>query len=150
MSLISKVSGKINSVLHPYVETEDKFISWLRFANAGMLHPGNIHCFDHAIKHLPSEAPILEIGSFCGLSTNVINHLMRKHKKQNVFFTCDKWEFEKEVSEEVLPGSELKFSDYRTFVKESYMRNVRLFSSYNIPHTIEVFADDFFEMRLWP
>jgi hypothetical protein len=39
-----------------------------------MLNAGNVECIDYAIGHLPSDAPMLEIGSWCGLSTNVISH----------------------------------------------------------------------------
>src|SRR5208337_4385692 len=72
----------------------DEYITWLSYANAGMLAAGNHYLFDHAIRHLPSAAPILEIGSFCGLSTNVISHLKRVHGVRNPLVTCDNWQFE--------------------------------------------------------
>lgn len=50
----------------------DEYISWLSFANAGMLHAGNIYTMNYAIENLPSNSPVLEIGIFCGLSTYVI------------------------------------------------------------------------------
>src|SRR5687767_3117074 len=53
-------------------EAWTEYMSWLSFANAGMLTPGNVDCFDYAIRNLPSSAPLVEIGSFCGLSTNAI------------------------------------------------------------------------------
>ncbi|MGC1267680.1 MAG: hypothetical protein WA853_15460, partial [Candidatus Acidiferrum sp.] len=56
----------------PRVELSDGFIPWLTFANAGMLERGNLHLIDLAMRQLPSDAPILEIGSFCGLSTNIL------------------------------------------------------------------------------
>jgi hypothetical protein len=56
----------------------DWFINWLCYANAGLLNKGNIWCFDYAISHLQSEARIVEIGSFCGLSTNIITYLKLK------------------------------------------------------------------------
>lgn len=52
----------------------DPFINWLRFANPGMLNEGNIYCIEFVAENLPSENPIVEIGRFCGLSTNTINY----------------------------------------------------------------------------
>lgn len=126
---------------------KDRFIDWLSFANAGMLEKGNVYCFEYAIKNLPSENPILEIGSFCGLSTNAINHYLSKYGKKNKFFSSDKWEFEGSDENKNIGNSDITHKDYRTFVKESFMRNVKFFSHHNIPYTIEVFSDEFF--NLW-
>ncbi len=120
-----------------------KFIEWLRFANAGMLVSGNLPLFEFAIANLPSEAPIVEIGAFCGLSTNVISHYKRRHRKQNKLFSSDKWEFENANTDKI-PGSNILFSDYRRFVVESFIRNVKMFSGDELPFAIEAISDDFF------
>lgn len=60
---------------------KDEYLDWLCFANAGMLDPGNIYSMDIAVRNLPSGSPVVEIGSFCGLSSNVISYLLLKHKK---------------------------------------------------------------------
>jgi hypothetical protein len=75
------------------VMKQDDFIKWLCFANAGMLNIGNIWCLDYAISHLPSQAAIVEIGSFCGLSTNLITYLKLKHGVDNKLVCCDPWDF---------------------------------------------------------
>jgi hypothetical protein len=123
----------------------DEYISWLCYANAGMLERGNIHSIDYAIGHLPSAAPILEIGSFCGLSANVITHLKRKHGVNSRVITCDKWEFENVNGRSNIANSPILFSDYKTFVKDSYVRNIRMFSQDDLPFTLEMTADEFFE-----
>jgi len=46
-------------------------VRWLRFANAGMLLDGNVSAMSRATRNLPATGSLLEIGSFCGLSTNV-------------------------------------------------------------------------------
>ena len=122
----------------------DEYVNWLRFANAGMLNEGNIYALDYAIKRLPSKKPILEIGSFCGLSANLIRHLLEKNNADNPFFTCDKWYFEG-YTESTIGNSSIKFSEYRSFVKDSFLRNCEFFSSGNLPHTIESTSDDFFQ-----
>jgi hypothetical protein len=130
---------------HPHPDVRDDYIMWLCFANAGMLDNGNLYLIDHAIRHLPSAAPILEIGSFCGLSANLLTHFKRKHARKNVLVTCDKWEFENLKKDDPRVGqSPVLFSDYKSFVRESYLRNIQLFSADDLPFTIEATSDEFF------
>ena len=142
-------------VTHNYIE--DEFITWLKYINPGGLHPGNILCFEHAIKNLPNDAPIVEIGTFAGLSTNIFSYFKWRHHKHNPLITCDRWIFEFEPfmrlghqealeAMKVLPvaGTPISHAQYREFVKESYLRNVRMFTWESLPHTIELFSDEFF------
>jgi predicted O-methyltransferase YrrM len=124
---------------------EQEFIQWLQFANPGMTRPGNLLAFDYAAAHLPTDSPVLEIGSFCGLSTNFIAYYLRKHGRGNSIFTCDKWQFEFADEDGCLPTTDIRFNEYRTFVKESFMRNVRFFSGDNLPRAIEMLSDEFFD-----
>src|SRR5580765_7062676 len=70
------------------------FVDWLQYANAGMMMEGNIYSFEYAIKNLPSGSPLIEIGSFCGLSTNLINFYLERNGATSLLYTSDKWEFE--------------------------------------------------------
>ena len=101
------------------------FITWLMFANPGMLDNGNIYCFEYAIEHLPSNSPIVEIGSFCGLSTNLISFYLRKNNKSNKLITCDKWIFETADLNSTIGQSEISQTNYREFVKDSFMEQVK-------------------------
>ena len=47
----------------------------------------------------------------------------------------------------VLGQSSVRHADYQRFVRESYIRNVRMFSGRDLPHTIELLSDHFF--RAW-
>lgn len=123
----------------------DEFLAWLRLANAGMLHDGNVYAMDWAIERLPSSAPVLEIGSFCGLSANAMTYLLGKHGKPNRLVTCDKWIFE-DYEGENLGTSDIPHTAFREHVKETFLRNVRFFSRHRLPHTIEVFSDEFFDL----
>lgn len=130
----------------PVTETWTEYMSWLTFVNAGMLIRGNVYCFDYAIKNLPSDAPIVEIGSFCGLTTNLITHCKERHSVKNKFITCDKWIFEGAGEGGLLGGSSnVSHDEYREFVKATFIRNIKIFSRYDLPYTIETFSDDFFE-----
>jgi hypothetical protein len=129
----------------PQTEAGDDYLMWLCFANAGMLDKGNLFLIDLAMKQLPSAAPILEIGSFCGLSANVLTHYKRKYGLKNRLITCDKWEFENTAKDSRhLGASPVLFSDYKNFVRESYLRNIRLFSADDLPFTVEAYSDEFF------
>ena len=122
-----------------------EYCSWLSFANAGMLCRGNVYCFNHAIKNLRSEAPIVEIGSFCGLSANVITYLKEKHRKKNPLILCDKWIFEgSEKGGNLGDSTTISHSEYREFVKKTFIRNIEMFSRYDQPYAVESFSDDFF------
>ena len=121
-----------------------EYLCWLQYANVGMLNVGNIEAFDYVFKHLKSENPVLEIGSFCGLSTNVINYYLSLNGKHNTLITADKWFFEGAENQFDVINSKITHKDYREFVKENYVRNITFFSKENLPYTIEEFSDDFF------
>lgn len=144
LQLLGRAKQKLGQKqAHPH-----EFINWLKYANPGMLDNGNLYCLQYAIEHLPSNNPIVEIGSFCGLSTNLISFYLRTYNKTNKLITSDKWVFEgAEVPNSLLGGSTIPHSQYRTFVKESYIRNISFFSGENLPYTIEEFSDEFF--ALW-
>jgi hypothetical protein len=125
---------------------KDEYIDWLTFANAGMLHKGNIYAMNLALENLPSAAPVLEIGSFCGLSANVISYLLSRHGKNNVIFNCDRWIFEGAENGGNLGKSNISHDKYRDFIKSSYLKNTEFFSSGNMPYTIEKFSAEFFEL----
>ena len=132
------------------VPRADNFVAWVRLAVPGMTAEGNREAFEFVAQNLPETGSVIEIGSFCGLSTILLGHSLRKHGKDNSFFTCDKWEFEGQKNGEMLDSStEVSHDDYKKYVKESYVRNIQTFFSgtHNMPHTIEEFSDDFF--KLW-
>ena len=150
-NILYKIVNKIACILKPdaavkndIILINDEYINWLSFANAGMLQRGNLYCFDYAVKNIPSDNPILEIGAFCGLSTNIISYYKHMHKKNNKTYVIDKWIFEDNGSKEYIGFSEVKHADYKNFVKESFLRNVYFFSGNDLPVTFELFSDDFF------
>jgi len=125
----------------------DEYINWLCGAVGGWLTPenGNLRAFDYAVQHMPEEGAIVEVGSFLGLSTNIIAYLAIKHKRDNLFFACDPWKFE---------GTERRLSGYfdgsteayRQYAKEVFKMNTTLFSETRKPYTIEAYSREFFKM----
>jgi Methyltransferase domain len=149
-TLLARALRKAASIIGPassQIDITDDYVKWLCFANAGMLDRGNLYLIDYALSRLRSNAPFLEIGSFCGLSANLITHYKRKHGLHNKLFTCDKWEFENDDRDRKnIAGSPVLFSDYKRFAKESYLRNIQTFSSDDLPFTIESFSSEFFDL----
>ena len=123
---------------------DDEYINWLSFANAGMLSRGNVYAMRFAIARLPSKSPVVEIGSFCGLSTNVIRYLLSANGRTNDVISCDKWLFEGAEGGGKLGDSDISHRDYREFVVSTFKKNVEFFSSGNKPYTVEMTSDEFF------
>lgn len=122
----------------------DDYLVWLGWAVPGMLYPGNEYCIDHALRHLPSAAPIVEIGSFCGLSTNLITYLRQKHGVTNRLVTADPWEFQGVEDHHRVGLSQITQREYRRYIKESFVRGAQMFSRGDLPWTVEMLSDDFF------
>lgn len=130
---------------HTQSEQENEFLNWVCFAVPGMLDHKNILAMEYAIKNMPPDKPILEIGSFCGLSTIVLSYLLDKYSKSAQIFTCDKWEFEGQQLGAYLGDSMVITHDaYREYVKSTFIRSMKTFSARRLPYTIELFSDEFF------
>lgn len=126
----------------------NEFLVWVRFAVPGMLHQGNVDAMEYAVANMPPGKPILEIGSFCGLSTVVLSYLLDKYLKTTPIFTCDKWEFEGQQLEAPLGDSPSVTHDvYRAYVRDTFLRSMQTFAANRLPYTIECFSDEFF--RRW-
>lgn len=124
---------------------EDPYIAWLEIVQAGMQHRGNFALFERAIQAAPSGLPMLEIGSFAGLSTTIIQYLKRKGGRTEPLYTCDKWIFE--GSENALPSAAgISHDELRAFVRDTYLRNVAALSNGDLPYTVEATSEEFFEL----
>lgn len=132
---------------HPNFKTvniSDEFANWLCWAVPGMQDRGNLYCFDYAIKRLPSQAPMIEVGSWSGLSTNFLNYYRLRNNKMNRLFTCDKWIFEGSERGPAIGDSLVTHAQYRDFIRENFLRSAKLFSRWDLPNTIEMTSDEFF------
>lgn len=131
---------------NPIPSVQSDYLNWLSFAVPGMLDRGNVDSISFALQHLPGDAPMVEIGSFCGLSTCVIAYLSLKHSITNRLFTCDRWAFEgQEIGAFLGDHKFVTHDSYRTFIRDSYLRNTSMFCNPNLPYTIEADSDAFFQ-----
>lgn len=144
-SLLRFLRGFILS-LPGYKDISDFNTNWFRISIPGFLHPGNLYCFEYAVKNIKSNNPILEIGSYSGLSTNIINYYLRLNKKSNQMICCDPWVIPLEYG--VNKGNRpmiIPQENLRNFVKNSFIRSIKAFSSNNLPYLVESYSDDFFK-----
>jgi hypothetical protein len=125
----------------------DDYVNWLCMVVGGWLSPGagNLAAFDHAIRRMPAGGAVVEIGSFLGLSTNILAYLLIKYGRPNGLFTADPWTFER--TEEPLSGYFDGSTDaYRDYAKHVFTLNARLFSPSRLPFTVQAPSDRFFEL----
>lgn len=135
------------------VESDD-FIKRIRslVIGEGMLKEGNIGLLDFAIKNMPTEGSVLEIGSYGGLSANLIIHLMRKHQKNNSFFTCDAWIYEgykdtlQKVTNNYIDGrKDIQRTEYSVYMKNAFINSTRFLSPQNLPFSFHQYSNSFFD-----
>jgi hypothetical protein len=125
-------------------------IAYLRNSITGWLDSNDVIALEYGIRHIKTQFPAIEIGSFCGLSTNIISFYMRKYNKDIPLFCSDKWTIDyaswaDSGMKNLKP--EITIKNYHDFLKESFINNCRMFSRTNLPYAIEEFSDDFF--LLW-
>ena len=65
-------------------------------------------------------------------------------KRINKIFCVDKYIFEGAENGGYLGNSDISHSDYKSFVKKNFLRNISFFST-SKPYPIELFSDEFFE-----
>ncbi len=124
-------------------EYPSEYLNWMEFANAGMLVRGQRVLIDRAVGSLPTGDPVVEIGAFCGLSTNVLTYFLQLHGRPNRLISADPWVFEGEEGE-LLDGSGISFAEYRELVKGQYVANTRFWSRDRLPEAVQLSSDDFF------
>ena len=121
------------------------YLERINYAIPGWLARGNIDAMSFAIENLPGDAPIVEIGSFCGLSTCVLTHLKERLGVKNRLITCDPWNPEERRLESFVSGSRsITHREFHTYCRDSFLRNARLFCKADLPYTIEESSDNFF------
>jgi predicted O-methyltransferase YrrM len=132
---------------------QDDFIRRLSVSviGEGMLHPGNVYLIDWAIQRMPSGGCMLEIGTYGGLSTNLICYLAKKHRQTHPFFTCDPWIYEGfydergTLREHVDGRPDLLRTDYMRYIRDSYILATKALSGDRLPYSIQSTSAAFFD-----
>ncbi len=131
----------------------DDFILRLRCSviGEGMLHPGNIYLMERSIQEMPEGGCVLEIGSYGGLSANLLTYLLQKHNRSALLYCCDAWVYEgihdaEGLANEWMDGrSDVLRTDYMHYIKASFIHAARLLSPQRLPRAIHLDSDTFFK-----
>jgi len=148
MSLLNQVATQFGALLEFFTvkKLDDPFILRLRQVNAGMYRAGNDYALEYAIARINDDLSIVEIGSFCGLSTNLISHFMQIHNRTNLFFSCDMWDYSfKNMGDGTIGRSQIKGKEWGDFVGRTFIHNVQFFSQHHLPHSLKISSTAFFE-----
>lgn len=148
------MKNPVKSIFHkPKIYFPDDYIKRLRCSliGEGMLPEENIFQMDYAIKNMPNEGSVIEIGIYGGLSTNVLLHLLSKNNKTNKLFNTDVWIYEGFYDHKISPPKtidgrdDVLREDYTRYIKEAYLSSIKTLSKNNSPHSFHLSSDDFFE-----
>ncbi len=132
---------------------EDLYIKRLRSLaiGEGMLHEGNIYLMDYAIQQMPKAEHLIEIGSYGGLSTSLIIHLLKKHGRTEKVINCDPWIYEGfedasgKQSATIDGREDVSRAEYSDYMKTAFINNMQFLNKGNLPFTFQLYSDEFFE-----
>lgn len=139
-AVLTKIENlRIKSYTDPYVLRLQQVVT-------GMLTPGNLYAWEYVFSRLTSPSPVVEIGAFCGLSTNLITYFKRRHNRANRFVTCDRWDyaFKGLGDAPLVPGTSVTGADFGRFARETFIRNTMLWSRDDLPSAIEISSGELF------
>lgn len=123
---------------------DDEMLMWMRYVIPGWLRPSNIELFMYCIENLPSGNPIIEIGSFAGMSLNHLIYFLRCEDRKNLVYSVDGWTFEGSRPGPITAKVPLTFEQYRTHVINTFRGNMMTFCPDRLPHHIELSSGAFF------
>ena len=118
----------------------DEFVTYLQNLVGGFLAPGNLEAMERALNEMPSRGAVVEIGSFLGLSTNILAYTLQQRNCAQTFFSCDPWTYEGGLQ------SLTQTPEFNAWARRTFTENTRLLSAGRLPHTVEATSDAFFEM----
>lgn len=125
---LPRVAKALDGTISP---ERDELLPWMEMANAGMFNHGNPHLVDLAVRNMPDGA-VLEIGAFCGLSTNIIRRSLDRHDRSNEFWTFDPWDY----GTGPIGDSPVSYETYSALVRDNFQRACEAFSGHDLPHAI--------------
>jgi hypothetical protein len=122
-----------------WLDISDDYTEWLNSANAGWLNRGNLLGFEIGVREMPAGTAMVEVGSYLGLSTNLIGYYKRHHKRTERLVTCDCWR--PYVPKNALANP----AAFGAFTRQTFINNIQMFSAPDLPWTIEATSDAFFD-----
>jgi hypothetical protein len=121
----------------------DEYVQHLQFVVGGFLDAGNVRAIDCALHRMPATGAVVEIGTFLGLSTNILAYALHKYGRTRPFFTCDPWCFaggDRPKAGYFSTGT----PEYREWVLGTYREATSLFSRGLEPWSVDSTSAEFF------
>jgi len=118
--------------------------AWLIINTGGWLMnaASNAVAFSYAIKNMPRDTAVLEIGTYLGQSACMITYLMWRHGRFAPMFCCDPYHFEQ--TEKPIGGFfDASTKEFRQYCIETAKRNLAMFSGHHVPHLVEAYSHEF-------
>ena len=151
MKIIKKIKIAL-SLLKVKEIPEDLFIQRLRslVIGEGMLHRGNIYLINFALKNMPNNGIVLEIGSYGGLSTNLILYLLKKNDRIEKLINCDPWIYEgyndkQGIELNTIDGrSDISRNNYSKYMRSNFIKSTKFLNKNNLPYSFQLTSDEFF------
>ncbi len=117
----------------------DEFVVYLCNLVGGFLADGNLQAMARALNEMPSEGAVVEIGSFLGLSTNILTYALARKEERRRLFSCDPWDYEGGLQ------SLTQTPQFNSWARQTFVTNTRFLSATRLPRTLEATSDAFFD-----
>lgn len=117
-----------------YKDISDDYSRFVSSICVGFLHKGNLWSMNYAIRNMPKNTAVVEIGSYAGLSTAMIARYLKLNDRSAKIFTCDIWTFD-------FMDAPIKCGHH---VKKMFMNNMKFLLG-DLPFTMGIRSEDFFD-----
>ena len=101
---------------------------------------------------MPKNGVVIEIGSYGGLSTNLMLYLLMKNGRVEKLINCDPWMYEgytdrHGIKSKTIDGrTDISRDDYSAYMKSNFLNSVQFLNKDNLPHSFQLTSDEFFKV----
>jgi predicted O-methyltransferase YrrM len=126
-------------------EYADPFTHRLAQLVPGMQQRGNLALMRRALKEMPDNGVVLEIGCFAGRSSCLLTYLLDQQERPHRLVACDPWDYTfKGLAAAPLGTSAVSGAAWGEHAAHIYREHVAFFCAHRLPHTFRLSSDDLF------
>jgi hypothetical protein len=126
-------------------EYADPFTHRLAQLVPGMQQRGNLALMRRALKEMPDEGVVLEIGCFAGRSSCLLTYLLDQQERPHRLVACDPWDYTfKGLLDAPLGTSAVTGAAWGEHAAHVYREHVAFFCGHRLPHTFRLSSGDLF------
>jgi hypothetical protein len=145
MSLLNRIAARVATRrLKTY---QDALTYRLTQIIPGMVEDFKVWQLRQAIELVPDHLAIIEIGSFCGRSTNLFRYFLDQAGKDNPIFNCDIWNyaFKGMGPQRIVSQSPVTGDGWADHARETFKHHAQFFSGHKLPHSFQMPSVEFFK-----